>query len=102
MTIAQQLNIKTFPFRIEVDSKEVYCENSSGYWYRREWQDGTCVCYETSEGYWQKREYKDGDCIYFENSSGRIEDNRPKSRAQAKVEQARKLLEEAEKELNDL
>ena len=62
-TIAQQLNIKTFPFRIEVDGKHVYYENS----------DGNCVYYEDSSGYWYK----------FENSDGDIEDNRTKSKAQS-------------------
>ena len=80
-TIAQQLNIKNFPFEIMVDGKEIY--------------------YEDSDGYWHKREYQDGNKVYFEDSDGRIQDKRPKSKAQAKVEQARKLLEEAERELKE-
>ena len=80
-TIAQQLNIKTFPFEIEVDGKQVYYENLKGYWF--------------------KREYQDGKEVYCENSNGYITDNRPKSKAQAKVEEARKLLEEAERELKE-
>ena len=120
-TIAQQLNIKTFPFEIKVngktvyyedskgfwdkceyqDGKEVYSEDSDGYWYKREYQDGNCVYYENSDGFWFKREYQDGKEVYCENSNGYITDNRPKSKAQAKVEQARKLLEQAEKELKE-
>ena len=100
-TIAQQLNIKTFPFRIDVDSQRVYFENSDGYWYKKEYQDGYEVYCETSDGYWVKREWQDGNKVYYENSYGYIRDNRTKSKAQAKVEQARKLLEEAERELEE-
>ena len=80
-TIAEQLNIKTFPFTIKVDGKQVYSE--------------------TSYGYWCKSEYQDGELVYYENSDGYVEDNRPKSKAQAKVVEARKLLEEAERELRE-
>ena len=120
-TIAQQLNIKTFPFRIKVDGKLAYFEKSDGFWYKREYQDGNCVYHETSNGFWEKFEYQDGNCVYFEDSEGDwekfeyqdgncvyyeasdgdIQDDRPKSKAQVKVEQARKLLEEAEKELKE-
>ena len=100
-TIAQQLNIKTFPFKIKVDGEEVYYEDSNGFWYKREYQDGKQVYFERSNGYWYKREYQDGNKVYFEDSDGRIQDKRPKSKAQAKVEQARKLLEEAERELKE-
>ena len=101
-TIAQQLNIKTFPFEIAVDGKRVYFENSDGFWVRREYQDGKLVYYENSYGYWEKRRHKDGNQTYYENSDGYIRDSRPKSKAQAKVAEARKLLEQAEKELKDL
>ena len=100
-TIAQQLNIKTFPFEIKVDGNIVYFENSEGYWYKREYQDGKQVYFEDSEGDWEKFEYQDGNCVYYEASDGDIQDDRPKSKAQVKVEQARKLLEEAEKELKE-
>ena len=100
-TIAQQLNIKTFPFEIKADGKEVYYENSNGFWCKREYQDGKVVYYEDSEGDWFKHEWRDGQCVYYEDSDGHIKDNRPKSKAQAKVEQARKLLEEAERELKE-
>ena len=100
-TIAQQLNIKTFPFKIEVDGKCVYEETSEGDWVKYEYQDGNEVYLENSNGIWRKREYKDGKQVYYENSNGDILDDRPKSKAQAKVEQARKLLEEAERELKE-
>ena len=100
-TIAQQLNIKTFPFRIKVDGKYAYYETSDGFWYKSEYQDGNEVYYETSDGFWRKRKWQDGKQVYYENSEGHIEDDRPKSKAHAKVEQARKLLEEAERELKE-
>ena len=121
-TIAQQLNIKAFPFQIKVDGNYVYSEDSDGYWCKREYQDGNEVYYENSngcwskreyqdgnkvysedsDGYWYKWEYQDGNEVYYEDSYGGIRDNRPKSKAHAKVAEARKLLEEAEKELKDL
>ena len=58
-TIAQQLNIKDFPFEIKDKS-------------------GRTLYYENSDG-WYKWEYdSNGNYIYFENSFGYIEDNRPK------------------------
>jgi len=57
-TIAQQLNVKDFPFIIKDDN-------------------GKRTYYEDSTGYWIKREYdKEGNEIYYENSDGIIEDNR--------------------------
>jgi hypothetical protein len=100
-TIAQQLNIKEFPFRIKnkegkqvyyedsngywwkreyKEGNEIYYENSNEYWYKREWKDGNEIYYENSEGYWYKSEYKDGNEIYYEDSDGIIRDNRPKER----------------------
>ena len=58
-------------------------------------------CEEGSDGYWCKSEFQDGKQIYFEDSDRHTEDSRPKSKAQAKVAEARKLLEEAEKELKE-
>jgi len=79
-TIAQQLNIKSFPFEIHVNGKQVYHENSNGYWNKWEYNsNGNEVYYEDSYGYWQKREYNsNGKKIYCEDSSGYIQDNRPK------------------------
>jgi hypothetical protein len=60
MTIAQQLNITTFPFEIKDDN-------------------GRKIYREDSYGYWEKAEYdQNGNQIYYENSNGRIMDNRPK------------------------
>lgn len=60
-TIAQQLNVKEFPF-IGKDSKgnEIYYENSTGSWYKKEYD-----C--------------NGKKIYYEDSNCKIVDNRPKT-----------------------
>jgi hypothetical protein len=68
MTIAQQLKITEFPFRIK-DSK------------------GDLLYYENSYAYWTKREQdSNGNVIYYENSSGQIIDNRPKTDVQKAIE----------------
>jgi len=37
-TIAQQLNVKDFPFTIEnKNGNKIYYEDSNGYWYKREY-----------------------------------------------------------------
>jgi hypothetical protein len=60
MTIAQQLNITTFPFEIR-DEK------------------GRVIYHEERDGWWFKREYdQNGNEIYLENRYGFIRDNRPK------------------------
>jgi hypothetical protein len=102
MTIAQQLNVKEFPFEIkdskgneiyyensggcclktEYDSNgnQIYHENSNGYWSKREYDsNNNLIYYENSNGYWRKSEYDSkGNEIYFETSNGSIIDNRPK------------------------
>ena len=101
-TIAQQLNVKEFPFEIkDKNGKEIYFENSNGTWSKHEYnQNGKIIYYENSTGYWSKQEYnqngkeiyfenssgywckyeydQNGKEIYFENSDGYIDDNRPK------------------------
>ncbi len=68
MTIAKQLNIKTFPFEIkDANGKLIYIETSNGYWGKSE--------YDTN-----------GERIYFEGSSGLIVDNRPKTDVQKAIE----------------
>jgi len=67
-TIAQQLNVKEFPFRIkDKDGNEIYFESSSGFWNKREYD-------------------KDGNEIYYENSSGFIEDKRVTEMTIAEIE----------------
>lgn len=59
-TIAQQLNIKDFPFSIkDKQGNELYFEDSDGFWHKLE--------YDSS-----------GNIIYYEDSDGIITDNRPK------------------------
>ncbi|CAB4142289.1 hypothetical protein UFOVP449_34 [uncultured Caudovirales phage] len=82
MTIAQQLKVKDFPFEInDSKGKQIYHEDSSGYWLKREYDaKGNQIYYENSRGYWSKREYNaKGKQIYHEDSNGHIIDNRPKS-----------------------
>lgn len=60
MTIAEQLNVKDFPFRIKD-------------------KQGNQLYYEDSIGFWAKYEYDSlGREKYYENSRGEIIDNRPK------------------------
>jgi len=73
MTIAQQLKIKDFPFVIkDTNGREIYCENSNGYWEKGEYNtNGKVIYYENSNGFWVKCEYDaNGNCIYFEDSKG--------------------------------
>jgi hypothetical protein len=80
-TIAQQLNIKDFPFEIkDKNGNLIYWENSYGYWYKREFDsDGNKIYYENSDGVWVKWEYdSDGTQIYYEDSEGKSVDNQPK------------------------
>jgi hypothetical protein len=81
-TIAQQLNIKDFPFEIkDKNGNEIYYETSNGFWVKREWdENGKEIYSENSDGYWCKYEYdKNGNEIYYENSEGVIEDKRLKT-----------------------
>lgn len=108
MTIAQQLNIKEFPFQIkdkrgnriyeervtkywvkrefDVNNNQIYYENSHEFWTKKEYDiNSNQVYYENSNGVWGKREYdKDGNRIYYENSNGVIRDNRPKPSCEGK------------------
>ena len=81
-TIAQQLKIKEFPFQIkDSNGKEIYYEDSNGYWSKLEYDsNGNRIYHENSDGYWSKREYdSNGNRIYWENSNGTIKDTRPKT-----------------------
>ena len=77
-TIAQQLNVKTFPFSIkDENNNEIYYELSYGIWYKREFDNNNNKIYfETSNGYWYKREFDtNNNEIYYETSDGDIRDN---------------------------
>ena len=99
-TIAQQLDIKDFPFVIkdkngkvtyyedsggfwskreyDKNGKETYYEDSTGFWIKREFnKNGKETYYKDSGGYWRKYEYdKNGNRTYSEDSDGLIKDNR--------------------------
>lgn len=78
-TIAQQLNVKKFPFFIkDSNGNIIYHEDSDSYWAKIEYDSkGNQIYFENSEGYWEKNEFdSNGDRIYRENSDGVIEDNR--------------------------
>jgi hypothetical protein len=79
-TIAQQLNIKEFPFEIiDKQGNIIYFEGKHGYWYKREYDSqGNEIYFQNSFNYWFKSEYdSNGNEIYFEDSEGELEDNRP-------------------------
>ena len=80
-TIAQQLNIKEFPFTVkDKNNNQIYHEDSSGYWYKSEYDSNSNqIYYENSDGYWRKSEYdSNSNKTYSEDSNERITDNRPK------------------------
>lgn len=59
-TIAEQLNVKEFPFEIkDKNNNLIYIENSNGYWCKREFDSNN-------------------NEIYWENSNGEVIDNRTK------------------------
>ena len=101
-TIAQELKIKDFPFRIkDKNNNEIYWEDSYGYWWKQEFdENNNRIYYENINGYWRKHEfnknnnqiYLEDSCgywwkqefdennnrVYYENLNGTIRDNRPK------------------------
>lgn len=101
-TIAQQLNIKEFPFEIkdfngneiywetahrfwfkkeyDCNGNRIYHENSNRFWIKNEFDSSNNLIYcESSNGYWFKREYDSSNNeIYYEDSYGEITDKRPK------------------------
>jgi len=82
-TIAQQLNVKEFPFVIkDSQGNEIYFENSNGFWFKSEYDANNNEIYcENSNGCWWRREYDaNGKPIYREDSDGKVFDCRPKSR----------------------
>ena len=62
----------------DTNGKEIYYEDSNGYWYKKEYDDnGNVFYYENSDGEWGKYEYDtNNNEIYHENSNGEIKDNR--------------------------
>ncbi len=71
-TIAEQMNAKKFPFKLfDTNNREVYSENSSGFW--RKWEydkNNNKIYFENSNGYWYKKEYdKNNKIIQWEDST---------------------------------
>ena len=72
-TIAQQLNVKNFPFEIKDDNgNKIYREYSDGIWHKREYDsNGNEIYFEDSFGNWDKVEYDSkGNQVYHEKSNG--------------------------------
>ena len=88
-TIAQQLNLKDFPFEIkDKNNNQIYIEYSNGYCIKREYnQNNNIIYYEDSNGYWAKKEWDSTGLIYFEDSNGEIIDNRPKTTPEYTMEE---------------
>ena len=88
-TIAQQLNVKEFPFTIkDKNNNEIYSECSNGYWWKQEYDSNNNRIYsECSNGYWAKKEWDSTGLIYFEDSNGEIIDNRPKTTPEYTMEE---------------
>ena len=108
-TIAQQLEIKDFPFEIkdkngnkiyyensngywskikfDLNRNKIYYENSNGYWSKYEYDsNGNEIYSENSDGYWRKSEYdSNGNVIYFENSEGEVRGKRPNPSCEGKI-----------------
>jgi len=71
-TIAQQLNIKSFPFNIKDDK-------------------GNEIYLEYSHGYWRKSQYDEkGNEVYFEDSNGNIVYKRPKQTVEITLDEIAK------------
>jgi hypothetical protein len=87
-TIAQQLNIKDFPFEInDKNGNEIYYEQSDGFWIKQEWDsNGKEIYVENSDGFWAKREFdSNGNLNYYEDSDGIIRDKRRKPSCEGKI-----------------
>lgn len=79
ITLAQQLNIKEFPFVIKDNRGNIiYRENSDWDWCKMEYDYyGNKIYRENNYGYWVKKEYDDkGKEIYSEDSNGVVFNNK--------------------------
>jgi hypothetical protein len=88
-TIAQQLNVKEFPFSIkDSNGRCIYREESNGSWVRYEYDsNGKEILLENSAGDWIKHEYdSDGKEIYYESSFGTVIDHRPDTEIQKAID----------------
>jgi hypothetical protein len=93
-TIAEQLNIKEFPFIIKnKNNKVLYFESSDGYWCKREYdENGYKRYYENADGFCSKSERdENGNERYYENSNGVIRDKRVKEMTKEEAEKEFKI-----------
>jgi hypothetical protein len=94
-TIAEQLNIKDFPFRIKDKNENViYYEASDKSWVKSEYDENWNEIYrEDSKNFWVKREYdENGNEIYWEDKNGLLTDNRPKKVPEYTMEELTEIL----------
>ena len=73
-TIANIIHNTYFPIRIRDDQANVlYCETSTGFWWKAEYDKGNRIYHEDSDGFWTKCEFDDqGNEIYYENANGYV------------------------------
>ena len=76
-TIAEQLNVKEFPFYInDKNGNRIYWESITGYWIKKEY-DSKMIYREDNTGNWSKAEYDSkGNRTYCEDSKGHKSDKR--------------------------
>ena len=94
-TIAQQLNVKEFPFEIkDKNGNRIYHEDSFAFWIKKEFdKNNNQIYHEDSYAFWIKREFdENNNRIYCENSNGYIIDNRPKPIQEYTMEELTKIL----------
>jgi len=93
-TIAEQLNIKEFPFKIkDKQGRKIYIERSTGTWDRFEYDgQGNVIYWENSSGQWIQKEYdENGKLIYHANDERVMFDSRPRE-----IEEVEYTLDELE------
>jgi len=71
LTIAEQLNITDFPFRIyDNNENEIYTEYGDNTWYKREYdENGNRIYLRQSGGYIENCEYSKNNILIYEKNS---------------------------------
>ena len=74
----KELDIKYPIVMRDADGRQVYCEDSGGFWWKTRYiEGGRRIRHENSTGYWFNAEYDENDReVYHEDSEGNIYDNR--------------------------
>jgi hypothetical protein len=97
-TIAQFLGLTITsgkPFVIKNDKgKEIYFEETTGFWWREEFDErGNVVYFENFYGDWKKHEYNEqGTHVLVESNYGIIMDNRPKPKIELTLQEIAEKL----------